>query len=78
MNLDRYGSLGHPYIRKYGIGDELTWLLAMSPLMSEVISASDCIEDNVAYKSCYELHTSSMLLLSITMHFTYRDGCWTS
>lgn len=54
-NLNCYSSLGHPYIRKYGIGEKFTWVLAMSPLMSEVFSVSGCIEVDVTYKSSYEL-----------------------
>ncbi|XP_065905167.1 uncharacterized protein [Dysidea avara] len=54
-NLDHYGKLAHPYIRKYGIGDDFTWVLVMSPLMSEVLSTSQFIEVDVTYKSCFEL-----------------------
>ena len=54
-NLDRYKTLAHPYIQKYGIGDTFTWVLAMSPLMSEVLNRSDCIEVDITYKSCIEL-----------------------
>ena len=57
-NLDHYNNFGHPYIRKYGIGENFTWVLAMSPLMSEVLSRSECIEVDVhviTYNSCNEL-----------------------
>ena len=32
-----------------------TWVLAMSPLMSEILSRSECTEVDVTYKSCFEL-----------------------
>ena len=54
-NLDHYGKLAHPYIRKYGIGDDFTWVLVMNPLMSEVLSTSQFIEVDVTYKSYFEL-----------------------
>ena len=35
--LDDYASLGHPYLRKYGIESTHTYALCMSPLMSKAL-----------------------------------------
>ena len=54
-HLERYSELGHPYVRTYGIGDDFTWVLTMSPLMSEVLSVSECVEVDITYRTAIEL-----------------------
>jgi hypothetical protein len=53
--MERYSQLGHPYVRAYGIAEDFTWILAMNPLMSEVLSSSECIEVDITYRSAVEL-----------------------
>lgn len=91
-NLENYSRIGHPYVRRYGIGETFTWVMVMNPLMSEVFSISDCIEVDVTYKSCYELPylfntvafnyltMRCMLVTCITckVSFLRRDDCWSS
>ncbi len=53
--LDYYSHVGHPYMHSYGIGENFTWVLTMSPLMSELLSVPDCIEVDITYQSAVEL-----------------------
>lgn len=72
-HLDHYNRLGHPYVRDYGIQEDFTWVLTMSPLMSEVLSASGCIEVDITYKSAVELQ---YLFNAVAFNFiTMRCKC---
>ena len=53
--LDDYASLGHPYLRKYGIESTHTYALCMSPLMSNVLFESEFIEVDITYRASIEM-----------------------
>ncbi len=50
-----YRERGHPYQRDYSLSPSLTWVLCMSPLMSEILAAADFVEMDVTYKAAVEM-----------------------
>ena len=65
-HIEEYSDLGHPYVRKYSITSELSWVLCMSPLQTKLLSEADCIEVDVTYRASVEFE----YLLNIVM-FNY-------
>ena len=46
---ETYRSLGRPYLCNAGFEESLTYMLAMSPLMSQVLMSAPFIEADITY-----------------------------
>ncbi len=54
-HMEEYANLGHPYIQSYSLSPTFTWVLAMSPMMSNVLSKADFAEVDATFKASVEL-----------------------
>ena len=54
-HLELFEDLGHPYVRNYSIGQDFSWVLLMSPLMSKLFSSTDCVVLDVTFQASVDL-----------------------
>ena len=54
-HMEEYKNLGHPYICDYSLNPSLTWVLAMSPQMANILNNSEYIEVDATFKGSIEL-----------------------
>ena len=53
--MKEYEKVGHKYISDYSLNPALTWVLATSPIMTEVFANSEFVEIDATFKSSVEL-----------------------
>ena len=53
-HLDEYTKLGHPYVRNYVLSSNMSWVLCMNPLMTNLLSEAEFAEADVTYKASVE------------------------
>ena len=53
--MSEYSELGHDYICDYSLNPSLTWVLAMSPLMTEILSRAEFAEVDATFRASIEL-----------------------
>jgi hypothetical protein len=53
--MEEYGRLGHCYISDYSLNPSLIWVLAMSPLMADILGNAEFAEVDATFKASIEL-----------------------
>lgn len=53
--MEEYAKLGHDYICDYSLNPSFTWVLAMSPMMRQVLSKAEFAEVDATYRASIEL-----------------------
>lgn len=53
VHMADYKTIGHPYniMRGYSLSNSLSWVVTMSPLMSQVFAKAEFIEVDVTYNA---------------------------
>lgn len=53
--MKEYGPLGHPYVCNYSLSPSFTWVLSMSPMMTEILGSAEYAEVDATFKASIEL-----------------------
>ena len=53
-HLDKYAEIGRPYITKYSLTDDLSWVLCMSPFMATTFAKAEFVEVDITYQVSQE------------------------
>ena len=53
--MQRYAEIGHHYISDYSLNPSLTWVLTMSPIMTEILGDAEFAEVDATFKFSTEL-----------------------
>ena len=53
--MEEYADLGHDYICDYSLNPSYTWVLAMSPMMSGILSKAEFAEVDATFRASIEL-----------------------
>lgn len=53
--MKEYARCGHVYIPDYSLNPSLTWVLAMSPLMTDILGQAEFAEVDATFRSSIEL-----------------------
>ena len=51
----KYAEIGHQYVCDYSLNPTLTWVLTMSPLMTEILGNAEFAEVDATFKGSIEL-----------------------
>lgn len=54
-HMDEYSEMGHSYVQDYSLNPTFTWVLAMSPIMSMILSNAEFAEVDATFKASAEL-----------------------
>ena len=65
-----YKTIGHPYMRGYSLSNSFSWVVTISPLMSQVFAEAEFIEVDVTYNAASVLE---YLLNVVTFNYTTME-----
>jgi len=75
--LQEYEDIGHPYVADYSITSGLSWVLCMSPFMSQKLSQAEFIEMDITYNAAVEFQylMNAVAFDYTTLRCKYQHSC---